>query len=87
MTVTPSGIVLKDCKIPNYDKVENMVKSMHYVVPYFKIISWDIGININNLPFLIEYNTHKQGIDLQIAAGPYLGEFTDEILALGLEPY
>lgn len=87
ITKTSTGIILRDCSLPNYKKVQEMVKSMHYVVPYFKIISWDIGISKNDLPFLIEYNTLKQGIDLQIAAGPYLGEFTDEILALGLEPF
>lgn len=85
VTETSSGVILKDIKIPNYEKVKNMIKAMHYVVPYFKIISWDIGINQSDKPFLIEYNTHRQGIDLQIAAGPYLGEFTDEILALGLK--
>lgn len=87
VTESSTGIQLKDCKIPNYKKVKDMIKSMHYVVPYFKIISWDIGINKNDLPFLIEYNTHRQGIDLQIAAGPYLGEFTDEILALALKAH
>ena len=80
-----TGINLKDCKIPNYSAVKEMVKSMHFVVPYFKIISWDIGLDKNNTPYLIEYNTTKQGIDLQIAAGPYLGKFTDEILAMGLK--
>ena len=66
-------------------KVQDMVKSMHYIVPYFKIISWDIGISKDDLPFLIEYNTHRQGIDLQIASGPLLGKFTDEVLALALK--
>ena len=84
VTETSTGVHLKDCKIPNYEKVHDMIKSMHYVVPYFKIISWDIGINKYDEPFLIEYNTHRQGIDLQIAAGPLLGDFTDEILALTL---
>lgn len=85
VTKTSTGIVLRDCKIPNYIKVQDMVKSMHYVVPYFRIISWDIGIDKNDLPVLIEYNTHRQGIDLQIADGPFLGEFTEQILALGLK--
>ena len=80
-----TGIPLKECKIPNYIALKDMVKSMHFVVPYFRIISWDIGIDKNNTPCLIEYNTARQGIDLQIAAGPYLGKFTDEILAIGLE--
>ncbi|BAO77623.1 sugar-transfer associated ATP-grasp domain-containing protein [Winogradskyella sp. PG-2] len=85
LTETSTGVVLKDCKIPHYIKVLDMVKSMHYLVPYFKIISWDIGIDKDELPVLIEYNTHRQGIDLQIADGPFLGDFTEEILALSLK--
>ncbi len=80
-----TGISLAGCKIPNYVKVQEMVKSMHHVVPYFKIIAWDIGISKDDLPYLIEYNTHKLGVDLQIADGPLLGDFTDEILALALK--
>ena len=85
VTETATGVILKNIKIPNYMKVQDMVKSMHYIVPYFKIISWDIGISKDDLPFLIEYNTHRQGIDLQIASGPLLGKFTDEVLALALK--
>jgi len=87
VTKTPSGVILKDCKIPNYKKLLKMAKQMHRKVPYFKIISWDIALNKNNMPVLIEYNTHRQGIDLQIASGPLFGEFADEILAIGLKPY
>ncbi len=86
-TKTSTGIILKDCKIPNYDKVQEMTKSMHFKVPYFKIISWDIAINKSNMPVLIEYNTYKQGIDLQMASGPLFGKFADEILDMGLKPY
>ncbi|WP_412561071.1 sugar-transfer associated ATP-grasp domain-containing protein [Winogradskyella sp. MIT101101] len=85
VTETSTGISIADCKIPNYAKVQEMVKSMHHVVPYFRIIAWDIGINKDDLPYLIEYNTYKLGIDLQIADGPLLGDFTDEILALALQ--
>lgn len=81
-TQTSTGIMFKNCKIPNYDKLQEMAKSMHYIVPYFKIISWDIAINKRNKPVLIEYNTNKQGIDLQIASGPLFGKFIDEIFYL-----
>lgn len=85
VTETPTGVRLKDCKIPNFKNVQEMVKAMHHVVPYFKIIAWDIGLNKDDLPYLIEYNTHKLGVDMQIADGPLLGNFTDEILALALK--
>jgi hypothetical protein len=36
------------------------------------------------MPILIEYNTFYQNIDMQMFTGPFFGEFTDEIFALGL---
>lgn len=81
---TPSGILLKDYQIPNYIGVTEMIKKMHPVIPMFKIISWDIGIDIADMPILIEYNPFYQNIDMQMFTGPFFGEFTDEIFAFGL---
>lgn len=86
LTKTATNIAFKGYKIPNYNKVIEMVKTMHPIIPYFKFVSWDIGINKENSPVFIEYNTYYQDIDLhQITNGPLFGEFTDEILKLGLE--
>ena len=86
LTKTSSNVVLEGFQIPNYSSVLEMVNAMHPLVPYFKFISWDIGIDTNELPVFIEYNTYYQSTDLhQIANGPLFGEFTDEILKLGLE--
>ncbi|NRD19934.1 hypothetical protein HNV08_07735 [Winogradskyella eckloniae] len=78
-------VVFEGIAIPNYESVLNMVKRMHPIIPYFKIVSWDIGIDSNNEPVFIEYNTYYQDVDLhQIANGPLFGEFTDDILDLSL---
>lgn len=83
-TRTPSNVVLDGFQIPNYQSVVEMVKAMHPIVPYFKLISWDIGIDINESPVFIEYNTYYQSTDLhQIANGPLFGAYTDEILEMG----
>jgi len=85
---TPSGITLNGFRIPNYNKVKEMVTALHVKVPYFRLISWDIGININDMPIFIEYNTYYQSFEVhQITNGPLFGKFTDEILARGLEAY
>ncbi|OZV69971.1 sugar-transfer associated ATP-grasp domain-containing protein [Winogradskyella aurantia] len=82
---TESGISLKDCKVPNYEDVKAMVRRLHMRVPYFRLISWDIGINENNQPVLIEYNTYNQSTNpSQVVNGPLFGKFTDEILSLGI---
>lgn len=86
LTKTATGVIFKGFQIPNYEKIIKMVEAMHPMVPYFKFISWDIGIDNNELPIFIEYNTYYQSSDLhQIANGPLFGEFTEEILELGLK--
>jgi hypothetical protein len=86
MTKTPSGILLENYQIPNYSSIIKMVKEMHPIVPVFKIISWDIGVDYNDMPILIEYNTFYQNVNMQQFTGPLFGEYANEILTLGLEP-
>lgn len=86
LTKTHTNITFEGYQIPNYNAALEMVKTMHPIVPYFKIVSWDIGIDKENQPIFIEFNTYYQDIDLhQITNGPLFGEFTDEILELGLK--
>lgn len=83
LTKTASGAVLKEVVIPNYNAVLKMVELLHKRVPYFRIISWDIGVDKNNDPILIEYNTYNQSTKIhQIVNGPLFGDFTEEILSL-----
>jgi hypothetical protein len=84
---TPSRVVLAGRKLPNYDAVVRMIKKMHIIIPYFKIVSWDIGLNKNDMPIFIEYNTYNQGIDIQVANGPLFGKFAEEILEIGLKKF
>jgi hypothetical protein len=78
-----SNFVLKGSFVPSFDEAIKMVKEMHHKVPYFRIISWDIGIDDENSPVLIEYNTHTQSIIIhQLANGPLFGEYTDELLEI-----
>ncbi|MFH6773155.1 sugar-transfer associated ATP-grasp domain-containing protein [Gaetbulibacter aestuarii] len=81
-TKTDTNVILKDFKVPGYNMALEHVKKMHLLIPYFKLISWDIGIDNKNEPILIEYNTYHQGIyGHQLANGPLFGSFTDEILS------
>ncbi|WP_299110813.1 sugar-transfer associated ATP-grasp domain-containing protein [uncultured Winogradskyella sp.] len=80
-------VTFEGITIPNYNALIDMVKTMHPIIPYFKIVSWDIGMNKENQPVFIEFNTYYQDVDLhQITNGPLFGEFTDEILAISLNP-
>ena len=55
---TYKGKPLKRLKNPNYNLVIEIVISMYLKVPYFKIISWDMAINKNDIPVFIEYNSY-----------------------------
>lgn len=80
-TTSPAGVIFKDIKIPNYDKLIETVKKAHSKFGYFKLIHWDFSINEKGEPVLIEINIGKGGIFLlQYASGPLFGELTDEIL-------
>ena len=82
--ITETNIKLKGYLVPSFDKALDLVKEMHVKIPYFKIVSWDIGIDDNADPVFIEYNTYRQGVGIhQLCNGPLLGEFTDELLEIG----
>lgn len=81
---TDSGILLENIKVPSYNILIEQVKKMHLLIPYFRLVSWDIGIDYTGTPLLVEYNTYHQDITIhQLANGPLFGTFAEEILTLG----
>lgn len=76
-----SGVVFEGCRIPFYDKAVELVKNTHPTIPHFRSVSWDIMINEDGKPILIEANLCRGGIDLlQLCNGPLFGEDTKYIL-------
>ena len=54
------------------------VKEYHLQLPFFKLMAWDIAIDEDGEPTLIEFNMTP---DLsQSAYGPAFGDYTDIIL-------
>jgi len=45
-----------------YEKIIASIKEMHPQLPHFGIIAWDITIDKEGLPVLIEYNLENQGL-------------------------
>lgn len=76
----PNGIRFADVKIPNYEKCVDIVKKM---APRFskvtKLISWDITLDAEANPLLIETNLSWGGL-CQTANGPIFGGLTPEVL-------
>ena len=76
-----SGIVFDGYEIPGFEKAKQMVKKAHPMVPYFKMISWDIAINENAEAVMIEANFIRGELDFhQLNNGPLFGEDTKKIL-------
>lgn len=76
----PSGVVFADCCIPNYYKCVELVKDLApRLFGTSRLASWDITLDENAEPLLIEVNLQWGGV-VQKAAGPVFGERTEEVL-------
>ncbi|MBO4556370.1 MAG: hypothetical protein J5706_06380 [Elusimicrobiales bacterium] len=73
-----AGIKFADNCIPEFDKVVELVKNAHKMLPHFKIIGWDMTVDTDNQPIVIEFNTCPGSN--QITCGPTFGDLTDKVL-------
>ncbi len=78
ITKTDTGITLEGYQLPSYDKAIEMVKRLHLKLPYFNIIGWDVAIQEDGEPVLIEFNT-APGLS-QSAFSSGMGEYTERII-------
>ena len=76
--VTDTGIRLDGYQLPSYDKAIEFVKRLHMKLPYFNIIGWDVSIEENGEPILIEYNTNPGLSQSAFCSG--MGENTERII-------
>lgn len=73
-----TGIKFSDVRVPEFDRVIETVKFAHKRLAHFKLIGWDMSVDTQNTPVLIEYNTCPG--QNQISCGPTFGELTDRVL-------
>lgn len=68
--------------IPNYQETIELVRRLHPQFPHFRLISWDITLNKDNKPVLIEANLCDGELDFhQLNNGPIFKEETEDILS------
>lgn len=76
-----TGLVFENYKIPSFTLAIELVRKAHPMIPHFRSVSWDIAINKDGSPILIEANLCRGGIDLlQLSNGPLYGKDTKKIL-------
>lgn len=86
--VHPNGFVFSEGFVPNFDKSLEAVKRCHMHVPMFGVASWDIAIDADGEPVLIEYNVGGAGIDIhQYNNGPLYGKYRERIIADAFKNY
>ena len=77
-----SGVLFEDFQIPNFDKCKEFVMNLAPHYPYFRLISWDIALNQDNEPILVEANLSSGELDFhQLNNGPIFGDDTEKILS------
>lgn len=75
------GVQFEGKKIEHFDKVADAALSLHKLTDKCKIIGWDIALDSNNDPVLIEGNVKYPGIVFeQVCSGPIFGERTEEVI-------
>lgn len=75
---TDTGITLDGYQLPSYDKAIEFVKRLHLKLPFFNIVGWDVAIQEDGAPVLIEFNPNPGLSQSAIKSG--LGEYTERII-------
>jgi len=76
-----SHVKFSEVVIPSYEDLLDEVKLMHWQLPQFRLLSWDLAINQEAMPILIEVNMHSGQLDFhQLNNGPVFGEDTESVL-------
>ena len=78
----PNGTEFAGVAIPGYDKCVVLVKKLAYrFFASSRLISWDLAINENGEPVVVEMNISYGELDFhQLCNGPIFGDLTEEIL-------
>ena len=67
--------------INGFEKIDRFAVELHERIPNIGIIGWDVALDENDAPLLIEANTIWPGIRLeQVCSGPIFGDRTEEVL-------
>ena len=78
VTRTDSGIVLEGYQLPSFDKAIEFVKRLHLKLPFFNIVGWDVAIQEDEEPVLIEFNTNPGLSQSAFCSG--MGKYTERII-------
>ena len=77
----PDGGAFSKVKFDFMNKVKELVQKSAQRFPHFRLIGWDIAINEDDEPIIIEANLTMSGMDvIETICGPLFGEYTEKVL-------
>lgn len=82
-TELPNGMAVKGFTVPYYDRIVDTVLKLHYRMPHFRVIGWDMTVSEEGEPIMIEANLSSPEIYFhQLGGGPLIQdpELFDEIM-------
>ena len=57
------------------------VEKAHSYVPHFGLAFWDVSVDSNGQPTIVEMNLRYPDTFIpQVGSGPFFGEFTEDVL-------
>lgn len=77
----PSGYDFAGQKVPSFEKMCQMVCKAHKQLAHFGLAFWDVCIDEDGEPCIVEVNlTAPDSAIAQAACGPFFGDYSDQVL-------
>ncbi len=77
----PSGYMFAGRAVPCYKAVCRAVERAHQCIPHFGFAFWDVCVSFDGEPTIVEVNLcYPDTTIAQVAGGPFLGKYTDDVL-------
>ena len=67
--------------LPGLKDIHDLALFVATKIPYSRVVAFDINIDSDEKPRLIELNTFYPGLAMQVYGFPFFGEFTDEVIS------
>lgn len=75
-----TGVRFDDVTVPDFSRIVERVRYAHPRFPFLRLMAWDIAVDSDREPVLIEFN-YNGGLQItQLNNGPLFGEHSREIL-------
>ena len=77
----PTGNPLKGLIVPQYESLKSQIVSFHQHIPFANLIGWDVAIDIEGNPIVLEINLDSALVEAhQAFNGPIFGERLEEVM-------